>query len=195
MRAEERIFEASAILYFGMRCGLGVFSDIAPFGCDFLDAGEGVIGSLGRPLGVSCSPCRLSLACGEGVPVIEATSSSEDRLVWLNNERCSTVLFARPRPSIFAAAVSFTRSSLCGSVDVAEGMLKSSLTSTFPPPRAPLTAVVAAFNVIDGGCGNLPSIFNRVPARAQCQIPPFAGDVCSSFTLSSLSLSPDVLLA
>lgn len=185
--------EASAILYLGMRCGLGVLSDMTPFVCALREAGDGVIGSFGTPLVATSSPFVHSLACGEGVSLIDATRSSEDLLVCVNRECCSTVLFAMPRPSILATAASSNRSSLCGSVDTVDGTLKSSLVTALLPPKAPLTAVVAAFRVI-GGCGIRPSTFKRLPALAHCQIP-LGGDVYSGIAFSSLPLSLDVMLA
>lgn len=118
---------------------------------------------------------RPSLALGEGEPVIDATSSSDDRLVWENNG--SAVVFAIPTPSILATAAVSCNSALSGSVDVDAGMLKSSKDSAvLPASCTPLTADVTALVVIIGpfhsGCGIRPIIPSRpVPALAQPQIP------------------------
>jgi hypothetical protein len=182
------MFAASAILYVGIRRGLGLFSD--PLMAFFpLSAGDGVAGGLFVSDIVTLSTPLVHgsflSAFGDGVPVTDAASSSDDCFVCENMG--STVLFAIPKPSTLAAAASCCRTMLFGSVDVDAGMLKSSTDSViFPPSSTPFTAEVAAFAVTIGpfhsGCGILPMIPNLpVPAFAQPQIPR-EGDVISSFT-------------
>jgi len=118
------------------------------------------------------------MVVGEGVPLIEATRSSEEPFVWLNMG--STVLFEIPNPSILAAAASVRRSSFSGSVDIDEGTLKSSFVTLLSPSSAPFTAAFTALEVIIEGWGILLMIPNLpVPAFAHCQIP-LGGDICSA---------------
>ena len=84
MRCGERIFAASAILYVGIRRGLGVFSDplVALLG---LCAGDGVPGGLSvREVIMLSTPfvqCSSLDVPGDGVSVTDAASSSDDRFV------------------------------------------------------------------------------------------------------------------
>ena len=78
---------ASAILYFGIRCGLGVFSGFFALsgvsGGFFLGCGDGVAGGLvSLPLSLCVSPLRRAVGDGE-LPLIDidATRSSDDFFV------------------------------------------------------------------------------------------------------------------
>lgn len=141
---------------------------------------------------------------GDGVPLIDATRSSEDLFIVWENKTGSTVLLEIPRPSILAAVTSSSCPSLSGLVDIDDRRLKSSSdpdpSIVLPPSSAPLTADVAAFEVMIPGSGLRVMIPSRpVPSLAHSHMPR-RGDVSSiaaacssSFASACPSLGFDLL--